>query len=105
MQKTSLPGKNLKISNYYGIKTAKTLCTHHLESIVERIDVNMQWDLSISTCRTIKANHPDCIVTDRTEKVFTRTDTSESGDKKTSMRMSLKFKKTKRTEDENRKKN
>ena len=57
-----------KLCNHYGMKTAKNWYEHHPEPVTEIGDITLLWDFSIHTDRTIKANRPDIVIKNKTEK-------------------------------------
>ena len=54
---------------------------HHPPDVVEHENVTILWDFPINTDRTIKANRPDIVVKDRTEKSCLLIDMSVPSDR------------------------
>ena len=54
---------------HYKIKTDEKWYKHHPEAVTEGDNVVILWDFPVHTDRTIKANKPDIVVKDLTNKV------------------------------------
>ena len=75
-----------KICQHYKMNVSNTWYQHETPPVLENDRATILWDFSIQTDRTIKANRPDIVIKDKTEKTCLLLDVSIPSDRNTSLK-------------------
>lgn len=84
-----------KICRHFNIETSDKWYKHTPNTVTEKDDVSILWDMPIITDREIQANRPDIIIKDRNNNTCILVDVSVPSDRNTSIKFTEKLSKYK----------
>ena len=75
-----------RVCHHFGINAAQQWYQHEIPPVMENNKAKILWDFSIQTDKTIRANRPDLVIIDKTNKTCILIDVSIPSDRNTSLK-------------------
>lgn len=75
-----------RVCQHFGLETAHQWYEHETPPVIQNNQTKILWDFSIQTDKTIKANRPDLVIQDKTNKTCLLVDVSVPSDRNTSVK-------------------